>query len=89
MPDTAVTVHAPQRLLRYNMLDLADSGFVAVNTVLFRHFGVEITNVQRLWVVVQGECQAVVEPVDPFDDPFLGEGVGRMAVIAGCNRLVR
>jgi hypothetical protein len=84
----AMTVQARRRFAQIRLMDLGQHRFVALNAIIQSDLLVEVADLDWIGEIAGCESQTVVPPVDPFDDPLVGEGMGRVAIVAGGNRFV-
>lgn len=67
---------------------VAGHSFMAVNTVVLRHRGIERFDLDRVGEVPGRKSPTVIPAIDAFHNPLLRERMGRMAIITSGYGLV-
>ena len=87
MAHIAVARHAVECVIGAHVFDHADGGGVTLQAVVPCDLRIEAADLNVFGIGVQGESQTVVEAVDAFDDPLVGEAVRRVAIVADATAL--
>ena len=84
MPNILMTGEAVGRFLgRGQMVDGSDKFAVAIETIFHGHTPIQLGDLDGFVEIASGESHTVIPAIDPFDDIFSGESVGRVTIVAG------